>query len=131
MIRRPPRSTRTDTLFPYTTLFRSPTPEDHERAAAAIRAEFETLPSEPISVRIATAIKLTGIPRTTLYELIRTGEIETFKIGRSTFIPYRCLKKLIRGKSRACCIISDVRPVGLRPIPTHSQIGRAACGERG
>src|SRR3546814_7784807 len=29
MIRRPPRSTRTDTLFPYTTLFRSP-----EEAAA-------------------------------------------------------------------------------------------------
>src|SRR3546814_6981908 len=28
MIRRPPRSTRTDTLFPYTTLFRSP---DHRR----------------------------------------------------------------------------------------------------
>src|SRR3546814_6792048 len=31
MIRRPPRSTRTDTLFPYTTLFRSPA----ARAAAA------------------------------------------------------------------------------------------------
>src|SRR3546814_11048802 len=30
MIRRPPRSTRTDTLFPYTTLFRSPA--DHEVA---------------------------------------------------------------------------------------------------
>src|SRR3546814_3550376 len=29
MIRRPPRSTRTDTLFPYTTLFRS----EHDRAA--------------------------------------------------------------------------------------------------
>src|SRR3546814_18789931 len=28
MIRRPPRSTRTDTLFPYTTLFRSPMPLD-------------------------------------------------------------------------------------------------------
>src|SRR3546814_171824 len=27
MIRRPPRSTRTDTRFPYTTLFRSHTPE--------------------------------------------------------------------------------------------------------
>src|SRR3546814_10939158 len=26
MIRRPPRATRTDTLFPYTTLFRSPRP---------------------------------------------------------------------------------------------------------
>src|SRR3546814_8528353 len=28
MIRRPPRSTRTDTLFPYTTLFRSMSPAD-------------------------------------------------------------------------------------------------------
>src|SRR3546814_7814694 len=31
MIRRPPRSTRTDTLFPYTTLFRSHR-ERHDRA---------------------------------------------------------------------------------------------------
>src|SRR3546814_4153435 len=29
MIRRPPRSTRTDTLFPYTTLFRSPRRKRH------------------------------------------------------------------------------------------------------
>src|SRR3546814_1725651 len=29
MIRRPPRSTRTDTLFPYTTLFRSPRRQSH------------------------------------------------------------------------------------------------------
>src|SRR3546814_15971220 len=29
MIRRPPRSTRTDTLFPYTTLFRSCAPVFH------------------------------------------------------------------------------------------------------
>src|SRR3546814_11576463 len=28
LIRRPPRSTRTDTLFPYTTLFRSEDPRD-------------------------------------------------------------------------------------------------------
>src|SRR3546814_11185861 len=33
MIRRPPRSTRTDTLFPYTTLFRS---LDHRRAAILV-----------------------------------------------------------------------------------------------
>src|SRR3546814_5451127 len=32
MIRRPPRSTRTDTLFPYTTLFRSPACLLHRRA---------------------------------------------------------------------------------------------------
>src|SRR3546814_7287830 len=41
MIRRPPRSTRTDTLFPYTTLFRSAaakTAADHRDAAAASAA---------------------------------------------------------------------------------------------
>src|SRR3546814_2922081 len=32
MIRRPPRSTRTDTLFPYTTLFRSLIAELHTRS---------------------------------------------------------------------------------------------------
>src|SRR3546814_19329838 len=36
MIRRPPRSTRTDTLFPYTTLFRSTLNSfDHQRDALA------------------------------------------------------------------------------------------------
>src|SRR3546814_9744631 len=35
MIRRPPRSTRTDTLFPYTTLFRSPGVGDRRRARPA------------------------------------------------------------------------------------------------
>src|SRR3546814_2546765 len=35
MIRRPPRSTRTDTLFPYTTLFRS----DHAQARIGGRSE--------------------------------------------------------------------------------------------
>src|SRR3546814_13206116 len=36
MIRRPPRSTRTDTLFPYTTLFRSKVYESQDAAVAGI-----------------------------------------------------------------------------------------------
>src|SRR3546814_5571821 len=40
MIRRPPRSTRTDTLFPYTTLFRSDyLPEGHTDFVFATMAE--------------------------------------------------------------------------------------------
>src|SRR3546814_5263701 len=35
MIRRPPRSTRTDTLFPYTTLFRSQAADHHDAQVAA------------------------------------------------------------------------------------------------
>src|SRR3546814_20173630 len=38
MIRRPPRSTRTDTLFPYTTLFRSPDNVDAWRGLGALAA---------------------------------------------------------------------------------------------
>src|SRR3546814_11754246 len=64
MIRRPPRSTRTDTLFPYTTLFRSPVMTDRsygyftfwESATAPTAAEmYEALigfPGETTGERI-------------------------------------------------------------------------------
>src|SRR3546814_18492663 len=42
MIRRPPRSTRTDTLFPYTTLFRSPDSfYQHKSDRAALEPEYQ------------------------------------------------------------------------------------------
>src|SRR3546814_20889967 len=39
MIRRPPRATRTDTLFPYTTLFRSPKRLDRAHRQFEFRAQ--------------------------------------------------------------------------------------------
>src|SRR3546814_2811916 len=54
MIRRPPRSTRTDTLFPYTTLFRSPArppapPASPHRAGTGTPASIQrTLDRSPI-----------------------------------------------------------------------------------
>src|SRR3546814_18162966 len=50
MIRRPPRSTRTDTLFPYTTLFRSPIwccamPRDMGRTMRSLPSDFRTAES--------------------------------------------------------------------------------------
>src|SRR3546814_5385454 len=47
MIRRPPRSTRTDTLFPYTTLFRSP--DDAPRPAAFFDGFELPLPERPLA----------------------------------------------------------------------------------
>src|SRR3546814_4635384 len=42
MIRRPPRSTRTDTLFPYTTLFRSQDPDrSYPRYRSGGRADLQ------------------------------------------------------------------------------------------
>lgn len=69
---------------------------ERERIAAEALAAQDALPTEPLSVRVADAVKLTGIPRTTLYELIGRGTIDTVKIGRSTFILYASLKRLFQ-----------------------------------
>src|SRR3546814_8435209 len=50
MIRRPPRSTRTDTLFPYTTLFRSSATHSRQRAVRLThRAKRTAARSDPIT----------------------------------------------------------------------------------
>src|SRR3546814_1877374 len=54
MIRRPPRSTRTDTLFPYPTLFRSNFPEFTGRVCPAPCEEACTLNLEDSPVAIKT-----------------------------------------------------------------------------
>src|SRR3546814_17960757 len=53
MIRRPPRSTRTDTLFPYTTLFRSP-PAQRQPFIEALSAMTDPADSQ---VRIVIAVR--------------------------------------------------------------------------
>src|SRR3546814_15288476 len=50
MIRLPPRSTRTDTLFPYTTLFRSRSRETGEASSSASRAIPRRVPAAVHSV---------------------------------------------------------------------------------
>src|SRR3546814_13434357 len=55
MIRRPPRSTRTDTLFPYTTLFRSPA--FVEASSTSIIANRQSL-SLNIHLRVSIADSL-------------------------------------------------------------------------
>src|SRR3546814_6230649 len=89
MIRRPPRSTRTDTLFPYTTLFRSPennyrTPETlgADRLAAVIGAGSSQVLSQPIQA--ATSLSDTGSPRL----VIAAGTCITYNFvnGRNQFL---------------------------------------------
>src|SRR3546814_19001931 len=52
MIRRPPRSTRTDTLFPYTTLFRSQ-PPGLGVASASMKYGATLVPAKPCAAAIA------------------------------------------------------------------------------
>lgn len=49
---------------------------------------------EPLTVRISTAVRITGLSRSRIYELIQSGELETVKVGRATLIQYHSLKAL-------------------------------------
>src|SRR3546814_3741109 len=84
MIRRPPRSTRTDTLFPYTTLFRSP----HHRAGLwrALRA-----PDGPgVRVQSGRGLRDTGLLRGRERSEEHTSELQSLmRISYAVF----CLKK--------------------------------------
>src|SRR3546814_14739721 len=70
MIRRPPRSTRTDTLFPYTTLFRSmamataktsrPQPKSAD-IGARNSPKLERMPKDSTASRQPAAITTSGV----------------------------------------------------------------------
>src|SRR3546814_16650121 len=86
MIRRPPRSTRTDTLFPYTTLFRSfnQSPIDAELAAnavALIHEESEAL-QRPLPFRLVRSRDGSAIT-TKSSKRIATAIAEAGQIGRA------------------------------------------------
>jgi excisionase family DNA binding protein len=60
--------------------------------------QLDCINVDPLTVRISAAVRLTGISRSTLYELIQSGDLETVKVGRSTLIPFKALSKLVDGR---------------------------------
>src|SRR3546814_9486322 len=91
MIRRPPRSTRTDTLFPYTTLFRSPgkPPASDERKATRRPPRAWPLPSDSAPLGTLTG-KLTGGFALSTRSEEHTSELQSLmRISYAVF----CLKK--------------------------------------
>jgi excisionase family DNA binding protein len=49
---------------------------------------------EPLTVRISTAVRITGLSRSRIYELIQSGDLDTVKVGRATLVQYASLKAL-------------------------------------
>src|SRR3546814_14103242 len=88
MIRRPPRSTRTDTLFPYTTLFRSPEEEENEEEnpfkRAARKIGTAPLPKGPVRVIARNEGALPNFRTTFLYganEAIEGQNLATMSVA--------------------------------------------------
>src|SRR3546814_8341469 len=83
MIRRPPRSTRTDTLFPYTTLFRSERAPLCHDGAASVPRETLHLPMQNVP---NSASSISSTPRSEEH----TSELQSLmRISYAVF----CLKK--------------------------------------
>jgi excisionase family DNA binding protein len=55
--------------------------------------------AEPISVRIPEAVRLTGLSRSRIYELMKSGDIAYAKVGSSTLILVESLRSFIQGRS--------------------------------
>ncbi len=72
-------------------------PRDSSGAGPDRHVSGKAPPAEiaPLTVRIPTAVRMTGIGRSKLYELIAAGEIEIVKIGSVTLIPVASLQALI------------------------------------
>src|SRR3546814_8260747 len=101
MIRRPPRSTRPDTLFPYTTLFRSQQGMGVgivAEAQAALQVAFGLAPQLPVQAQHAQRGQQAGVGRTLLqpaFGLGQRSEEHTSELQSLMRISYAvfCLKK--------------------------------------
>src|SRR3546814_3310861 len=109
MIRRPPRSTRTDTLFPYTTLFRSPSPAVRYPVTALLRVLHDGPPGRHRGHRLASLAPVTDEPRPHERVLdaragieIPRSEEHTSELQSLMRISYAvfCLKKKKKTKSK-------------------------------
>jgi excisionase family DNA binding protein len=52
------------------------------------------------NVTISEAVRLFGIGRTKLYELIHSGDIEAIKLGRRTLVRAQSVRNFIEGLPR-------------------------------
>src|SRR3546814_12049502 len=121
MMRRPPRSTRTDTLFPYTTLFRSgaetvTTDKTTQTVTRTVASSLEQIPS-------------LLVPRLRIYAaLLHSNFSQSFPNLSSCGSMRRDLGKMISGAKR---------PRSAGPMRAYAsraarltKIGRASCRDR-
>ncbi len=50
---------------------------------------------KPLAVPVETALEISGLGRTKLYELIKEGKLKTVTIGRRRLINYASLEALV------------------------------------
>src|SRR3546814_13428505 len=113
MIRRPPRSTRSDTLFPYTTLFRS--------LLSAVLSLY--------SVADATGDRAVAVFHSSPTDASHAGDHVGAHLARDHVVEGLQIAR----KARSCTKgdTSARKPSGRHRLAALQQTGRATCRERG
>src|SRR3546814_8670089 len=115
MIRRPPRSTRTDTLFPYTTLFRS---HCHPRFREDDMGRLANLPPQRSDQRLHL--------RQPSLLLVERSEEHTSELQSLMRISYAvfCLKKKKNKKQLLSARATHSTPIMYRLRPLHRHLSK-------
>src|SRR3546814_13607849 len=120
MIRRPPRSTRTDTLFPYTTLFRSGrvTPDlDSQHRGRPKMLTQNTTSADPRRVPPETQVSTAEVAATApggIKVIRRNGKLTSFDARKISVAVTKAFLAVEGGAAAA----------------SAAEIGRASCRER-
>jgi excisionase family DNA binding protein len=61
---------------------------------------YEIVGPPPLAHTVPEAVRISGIGRTKLYKLIRSGDLDARKLGGRTLIPAEALRALISGLPR-------------------------------
>jgi hypothetical protein len=64
------------------------------------RQGLDVFGSRPIAVTIPHAMRLSGVGRSLLYERIKSGELETVKVGKRKLVLFASLERLLTPKPR-------------------------------
>lgn len=88
-----------------------------------VKDRREAVPLEPITVRIPDALRLTGIGRSKLYELIQEGRIKTVKVGRMTLVRVDSLRTLLAVLGSDGATAGTERLLGDAVLPATRQSG--------
>src|SRR3546814_14730575 len=74
--------------------------------------------AELISVRIPQAVRMTGLSKSKIYQLIASGDVEAAKVGRATVVFVDSLKAFLRANRKQPRIRSEERRVGNECVST-------------